>query len=315
MKTVKIGDMSVSALAVGCRRFNNISVEDADKYVRAALDMGANYFDHADVYGGSLSEAVFGGVLALDPSLRDGMYIQSKCGIRKAMNAFDLSTDYILSCVEGSLKRLNTDYLDVLLLHRMDALMDPEEVAEAFGKLHQQGKVRAFGVSNATPMQILLLKKYVTQPIVINQMQLSLAHCPMIAQSIYTNMDVKSAIDTDGSVLDFCRLHDITIQTWAPLQFGYQKGVFLDHPDFPELNRVLGELAEKYAVTKTAIALAWILRHPAKMQALTGTLKIGRLEDSLKAAEVELTRDEWYELFEAAGNHLPVNPQPNQARS
>lgn len=315
MKTIRIGDMNVPAMAVGCRRFNNISVDEADNYIKAALALGANYFDHADVYGGSMSEAVFGEALSRDPSAREKMFIQTKCGIRKAMNAFDLSTEYILASVEGSLKRLHTDYIDVLLLHRMDALMEPEEVAEAFGKLHQEGKVRSFGVSNATPLQIQLLQKYVRQPIVINQMQLSLAHCPMIAQGIYTNMGIDGAIDREGGVLDFCRLNDITIQTWAPLQFGYQKGVFIDHPDFPELNKVLGEIAEKYAVSKTAIALAWILRHPARMQPLIGTLKISRLEDSLNAMEVSLTRDEWYALFEAAGNKLPVNPQPNQART
>lgn len=313
MRTVNIGNMQVPAVAVGCRRFNNLTVSAADELVRAAIDMGATYFDHADLYGGSLSEQVFGDVLRADPALRDKMFVQTKCGIRKAMNAFDLSKDYILSAVEGSLKRLGTDYLDVLLIHRMDALAEPEEIAEAFGILQQQGKVRAFGVSNVNPMQIELLKKYLHQDLVVNQMQLSLAHCPMIAQGIYTNMGNDGAIVRDGSILDYCRLHDIRIQTWSPLQFGNSAGIFIDHPDFPELNKALAEVAETYSVSKTTIAFAWLLRHPAKLMPISGSLRANRLADCVKAVDIRLTRDEWYKLFEAAGNKLPCNPQPGQA--
>ena len=261
------------------------------------------------------SDAVFGDVISGKPSLREKLYIQTKCGIRPAMNAFDLSKDYILSSVDGSLKRLKTDYIDVLLIHRMDALAEPEEVAEAFGILQQAGKVRAFGVSNMNPMQILLLQRYIKQPLVANQLQLSIAHCHMISQGIYNNMELDKAVDRDGSILDFCRLRDITIQTWSPFQFGYMSGVFLDHPDFPELNRVLQEIAEKYSATKTTIALAWILRHPARMQPVTGTMRPERLKDCIKAAEITLTRDEWYALYTAAGNALPCKPQKNQAVS
>ncbi|MEN6562093.1 MAG: aldo/keto reductase [Christensenella sp.] len=312
MKTVRLGDMKVPAIAVGCRRINNLSKPEAEQFVKTSLELGANYFDHADLYGGSKSDANFAESINMNPALREQMFIQTKCGIRPALNAFDLSKDYILSSVDGSLKRLKTDYIDVLLLHRIDALMEPEEVAEAFGILQQSGKVRAFGVSNATPYQIQLLQRYVKQPIVANQMQFSICHCYMLSQGIYTNMDINASIDRDGGVLDFCRLHDITIQTWSPFQVGYMKAVFLDNPDFPELNAVLNETAEKYNVTPTTIAMAWILRHPAKMQPITGTMKIERLKDCIKAADITLTRDEWYAIYVAAGNPLPTKPQPNQ---
>lgn len=314
MRTVNLGDMKVPAIAVGCRRVNNLDKAEAERFIRTAMDLGANFFDHADLYGGMKSDATFAEAIDMNPTIREKMYIQTKCGIRPAMNAFDLSKDYILSSVDGSLKRLRTDYIDVLLIHRMDALVEPEEVAEAFGILQQTGKVRAFGVSNLNPMQIQLLNRYVKQPLVVNQLQLSLAHCGMISQGIYNNMEIDGAIDRDGSVLDFCRLHDITIQTWSPFQFGYMQGVFLDHPDFPELNRVLREIADKYSVTPTTIAMAWILRHPARMQPITGTIRVERLKECVKAAEVDLTRDEWYALYVAAGNALPCKPQKNQSR-
>lgn len=314
MRTVDLGNMKVPTMAVGCRRINNLSVADADSLIKTAIVLGATYFDLADLYGGMMSETVFGEVVRLNPGLRDKMYIQTKCGIRPALNAFDLSKDYILSAVDGCLRRLNTEYIDVLLIHRMDALVEPAEVAEAFGILQQNGKVRAFGVSNMNPMQIELLKRDVRQPLVINQLQFSLAHCSMVSQGIYTNMGNDGAVVRDGSVLDYCRLKDITIQTWSPLQFGNQEGVFVGHPKFPELNAVLDELAEKYSVAPSTIAFAWILRHPAHMQPIIGTLKPHRLKECVDAADITLTRDEWYALYTAAGNPLPCNPQPGQAR-
>lgn len=313
MKTIKLGELTVPALAVGCRRFNKLSTGEAEALVKGAIELGANYFDNADIYGGCISEEVFGSVLKNESALRDKMFIQTKCGIRKALNAFDMSKDYILTSVEGSLKRLNTDYIDTLLIHRLDALYEPEEIAEAFDTLKQQGKVREFGVSNVTPMQIMLLQKYIRQKLVVNQMHFGLAHCSMVAQGICTNMDVDAAVDRDGFVLDFCRLNDITIQTWSTLQYGESAGIFIDSPLYPELNEVMQEIAEKYGVTKTTIAYAWVLRHPAGMQPIAGSLKLGRLADSVKATEITLTRDEWYKLFLAAGNKLPVNPQPGQA--
>ena len=314
MKQLDIGGSGVlgSAIGVGCMRMNCMEPQAILEYIHTALEKGINFFDHADIYGGGECETRFGQALALEPGLREKLVLQTKCGIRP--DRYDFSKEHILESVEGSLRRLGTDHVDFLLLHRPDALMEPEEVAEAFEILHQNGKVKLFGVSNATPMQIQLLKKYVKQPLVTNQMQFSLAHCTMVSQGIYTNMDNDGAVDRDGMILDYCRLNDITIQTWSPLQFGAQEGVFIGHPKYPELNRVLDEIAEKYNTTPSAIAFAWILRHPAHMMPITGSLKIPRIKECVDATEIYLTRDDWYALFVAAGNPLPCNPQPGQSR-
>lgn len=218
---------------------------------------------------------------------------------------FDFSKEHILNAVDGSLKRLKTDYLDILLLHRPDALVEPEEVAEAFDALERSGKVRYFGVSNQKPMQIELLKKFVKQPIVTNQLQLSITNATMISNGINVNMENESAVDRDGSILDYCRLHDITIQPWSPFQYGFFEGVFLGNEKFPELNQTIDEIAARYGVSNTTIAIAWLLRHPAKMQPVIGTMNTTRLVDSCKAADIYLTREEWYAIYRAAGNILP----------
>jgi len=304
MRTINLGaaGMNVPTLAVGCMRINKIEKSEASRFIGVALDLGANFFDHADVYGDGTCEEIF--AQALYHASREKIFIQSKCGIRRKQ-AFDFSKDHIVSSVNGSLRRLKTDYLDVLLLHRPDALVEPEEVAEAFNLLNQTGKVRCFGVSNQNPMQIQLLKRYVKQPLVANQLQLSITNCTMISQGIHNNMQDEFAVQRDGSVLDFCRLNDITIQPWSPFQYGFFKGVFLDNPEFPKLNACIDEIAKKYSVSNTTIAFAWLLRHPAKMQPVTGTMNVQRLKDCVKAAEITLTRDEWYAIFLAAGNILP----------
>ncbi len=240
----------------------------------------------------------------MNPAVREKLLLQSKCGIRKGV-AFDFSRDHILKAVDGSLKRLKTEYLDVLLLHRPDALVEPEEVAEAFDKLESAGKVLNFGVSNQNPMQIQLLKKCVKQPIAANQLQLSITNANMISQGIHVNMLDDAAVNRDGGILDFCRLNDITIQPWSPFQYGFFDGVFLGSDKFPALNAKIDEIAARYGVSNTTIAMAWLLRHPAKMQPVTGTMNAGRLRDCAKASEIKLTREEWYEIYLAAGNILP----------
>jgi predicted oxidoreductase len=284
-------------------RINRLSEQEAEAFIQAALEEGANFFDHADIYGGGTCEEVFAEAIGMNESIREKIIIQSKCGIRKGM--YDFSRKHILESVDGSLRRLRTDYLDVLLLHRPDALVEPEEVAEAFEQLYTSGKVRWFGVSNHNPMQIQLLQKSIRQPIVANQLQFSIAHAGMVSTGINVNMINDAAVDRDGSVLDFCRLHDITIQPWSPFQYGFFEGVFLGSERFSELNQKIQEIAGKYQVSDTTIALAWILRHPAQMQPIIGTMNIGRLKDCCKAAEVHLTREEWYEIYLAAGNELP----------
>jgi predicted oxidoreductase len=305
VRTMRLGTsgLEVPVVAVGCMRLASLDAQAAERFVRTALELGANFFDHADIYGGGRCEEVFAEAIHMNDDVRERVILQSKCGIRRGM--YDFSREHILRAVDGSLRRLKTDYLDVLLLHRPDALVEPEEVAEAFFRLHNSGKVRHFGVSNHKPMQILLLQKAISQPIVVNQLQLSLTNATMISNGINVNMETDAAVDRDGSVLDFCRLHDITIQPWSPLQHGFFQGPFLGNEKFSELNRKIDEVAARYGVSGTTIAIAWLLRHPAKMQPVVGTTNPERLRECVRASEVHLTREEWYELYRAAGNRLP----------
>lgn len=305
MKTITLNNtnLSIPEIGMGCMRIVELENADAVKsWVDTALENGINFFDHADIYGKGRCEELFGKVLT--PSLREKIILQSKCSIRPGI-AFDFSKEHILNSVDGILKRLNTEYLDVLLLHRPDALMEPEEVADAFRILKENGKVRHFGVSNQTPMQMELLSKYCDEPLLINQLQLSIAHCPMINSGINANMYNDSGINRDGGVLEYCRLKDITIQAWSPFQYGMFEGVFLGNEKFEELNKVIDNLAEKYNVTNSAIAVAWILRHPAGIQTIVGTTNKDRIAQISKASEIRLTREEWYALYMAAGNKLP----------
>ena len=293
--------LKVPAVAVGCMRISNMNEREVSAFIDTALSNGANFFDHADIYGGGKSEEVFG--KALSHLTRENIFIQTKCGIRKGQ--YDFSYDHIVSSVDGSLKRLGTEYIDVLLLHRPDALMEPEEVARAFSYLKETGKVRNFGVSNHNPYQIRLLQKAVDMPLCVNQLQFGVMHTPMVNSGINVNMYNEAGINRDGSVLDFCRLENITIQPWSPMQYGFFEGSFIDNDKFPELNEVLKKTGNKYGVSKTTIAIAWILRHPGKMQPVTGTTNLTRLVDCLKGSEIQITRDEWYEIYRAAGNKLP----------
>lgn len=288
---------------MGCMRIPSLSEEGLSKFIHTALEQGINFFDHADIYGKGESEALFGHFLEKNPSLREAMILQSKCGIRNGY--FDFSKDYIVSCVDNSLKRLHTDYLDILLLHRPDMLMEPEEVAAAFDQLYTSGKVRYFGVSNHTPNQIALLQKYCTQKIVINQLQLSAAHTLLFDANIALNMANDQGINRDSGVLDYCRLHDITIQAWSPFQKS-SKGIFLgDFENFGELNHKIEELAKKYEVSTSAIAVAFITRHPANIQVILGTTNCDRMIESCQGSDIPLTREEWYGLYKASGHIVP----------
>lgn len=292
-----------SRIILGCMRIAELEPTAVRRLVEAVLAEGINFFDHADIYGGGRCEELFGEVLAQNPGLRETIVLQTKCGIRSGM--YDFSKEHILRSVEGSLKRLQTDYIDVLLLHRPDALMEPEEVAEAFTALEVQGKVRWFGVSNHNSMQIALLQKWLPQKIHFNQLQFGPAHTSMIDAGLNVNMGNDKALDRDGSILDYCRLNDITIQAWSPLQFGFFAGLFLDEPAYADLNRTLARLAAEQNVAPAAVAVAWILRHPAQMQVVTGTTDPGRLKALCQARRVSLSRDQWYEIYRAAGNELP----------
>lgn len=296
-------DLQTSEIILGCMRIRDMDLSTVPELINTALDEGINFFDHADVYGNGRSEEIFARAVGMKPSIREKFILQTKCGIRQGY--YDFSKEHILEAVEGSLRRLKTDYIDVLLLHRPDALMEPEEIAEAFNVLHSAGKVKYFGVSNQHPMQIELLNKYLGQSIIVNQLQLSLTNTGMIDAGLNMNMEIDRSINRDGYILEYCRLNDIRIQAWSPFLFGFFDGVFIDHPKFPELNRKMDKLAEKYNVSKNAIAIAWILRHPAKIQPVVGTTDVQRLKGICKASGIELTRKEWYELYLSAGNTLP----------
>lgn len=308
MRYIKFGERQkeVSEVVLGLMRISEMTVDQVEELIESALAVGINAFDIADCYGHGKCEQILGEVLKCRPDLREKMWIQSKCGIRmEEFTYFDFSKEHILEAVDGILERLNVDYIDSLLLHRPDALMEPVEIAEAFDLLKAQGKVIDFGVSNQNPMMMALIKKDVNQPLVANQLQLSAAFTPSFDAGFHVNMKQEAGIVRDSSIFEYCRLHDVVIQAWSVLQFDYFGGVFLGSEKYPELNQVLNRLAEKYHVSPSAVAIAWVLRYPAKMQAVIGTTKKARVAEAARAAEIQLTRKEWYEIYLAAGNDLP----------
>lgn len=308
MKYISIAntDLKASNIVMGNMRLVQLSLPEAEKLIRTAMEEGINFFDHADIYGEGECEEIFSEAIQMNSSIREKMILQSKCGIRSPENYYDFSKEHIIESVNGILKRLKTDYLDLLLLHRPDPLMEPTEVAEAFDELQTSGKVKWFGVSNHNPAQIELLQKYIPQKLVVNQIQLSVAHTPVIDSGISLNMKTDQAINRDSSILEYCRLHDITLQAWSPFQHGFFDGPFLgDLEHFPELNKVIDSIADKYGVTNTTIATAWITRHPANIQVVLGTTKSERMIEACKGSEIFLTREEWYLIYKAAGNMVP----------
>jgi predicted oxidoreductase len=311
MKTFTLPGTEIVApnVVLGLMRIADKTDDEVRELVTTARDAGIDFLDHADVYGNDLHgcERRFAEAMRLSPAERSELTIQTKAGIVREGPYFDFSYEHIIESVEGSLAALGTDYIDILLLHRPDALVEPEEVARAFDELESSGKVRSFGVSNHTPRQIDLLKRYVRQPIVANQLQLSITHAPIVTQGVAANMTAESQSVTldGGGILDYCRLNDITVQAWSPFQAGFFTGVFLGSPEYAELNAVIDRLATAYDVPPIAIATAWITRHPARMQVVLGTTSPERVAGAAQGSDVPLTRAEWYELFRAAGHIVP----------
>ena len=304
MKKINIGGkFEASAISLGCMRMGGLDEIKVDAIMDTALANGVNFFDHADIYGKGNAEKVFGDYLRRHKNVRDQMVIQTKCAIHDGQ--FDFSKEHILKSVDGSLSRLGVDYIDVLLLHRPDTLMEPDEVAEAFDILEASGKVKYFGVSNQNMMQMELLKTSVKQPLIINQLQFSVTEAGMVTSGMNVNMKNAESVMHDGSFLEYSRIKNITVQAWSPFQYGFFKGNFVDSDEFPELNSKLAEIGEKYGITKTGVAAAWILRHPANMQLIAGTMNPEHLTQICKAADVTLTRSEWYQIYRAAGHTLP----------
>ena len=303
-------DIEVPDVVLGLMRIADKSDDEVRELVRTARDAGIDFVDHADIYGKEPQhgcERRFAEAMALSPSERDQVTIQTKCGIVKDGPYFDFSYEHIVASVNGSLEALRTDRIDVLLLHRPDALAEPEEIARAFDELHAAGKVRAFGVSNQTPRQIDLLRAHVRQPIVANQVQLSVTHSPLVAQGVAANMqgEDQSVVRDGGGLLDYCRLHDIAVQAWSPFQAGFFDGVFLDDERYPELNAVIDRLAAQHGVEPIAIATAWINRIPGRTQVVLGTTTPARVAAAAAGSDLTLTRPEWYEMLRAAGYRVP----------
>lgn len=304
MKNIEIGGkISASRISLGCMRMGGLDEKRVDAIMETALDCGVNFFDHADIYDDGNAEKVFGDYLKRNKAAREKMLIQTKCAIHDGQ--FDFSKEHIVKSVDGSLQRLGVDYLDVLLLHRPDTLMEPCEVAEAFDELERSGKVRHFGVSNQNMLQMELLKTAVKQPLIINQLQFSVTEAGMVTSGMNVNMKNAESVMHDGGILEYSRIKNITIQTWSPFQHGFFGGNFVDNENFPRINAVLAEIGERYNLTKTGVAAAWILRHPAAMQIIAGTMNPEHLREICKATDVTLTRAEWYEIYRAAGHRLP----------
>lgn len=304
MKKVHFGQSKEEVSAVGLGLMRIDGADDPVAVLETAYQQGITFYDHADIYNDGNSEQIFADTLKQTSIQRDDIFVQSKCGIVKG-KMYDFSKEHIIESVEGSLKRLDTDYLDALLLHRPDTLMEPEEVAEAFNQLEKEGKVRHFGVSNFNPGQVELLKKAVKQPLQANQLQLGLLHTGMIDAGIHVNRTGAASVDRDNGTLEYSRLNDMTIQAWSPYQGPGRSGVFIGNDEFPVLNEALTDLADKYGTTPTGLATAWILRHPANMQVIAGTMNTGRIEQIGHAANIKISREDWYTLYRAGGNTLP----------
>lgn len=306
MRYIELQEERLSEVVIGMMRTAEMSVEELNTLIETGLEVGINCLDTADIYARGKSEQVLGDTFAAHPSLRQRVFLQSKCGIRpEEFTWYDFSKEHIIESVEGSLRRLRTDHLDSLLLHRPDVLMQAEEVAEAFRLLHEQGKVRYFGVSNMNPMQISLLQQALPMPLIANQVQLSCAFTPMLDAWFNVNNQNDHALMRDGGILEYCRQQQMLVQAWSVLQYGYFGGVFIDSDKYPKLNEVLQRIAEEQNATKAAVAIAWILHLPQRMQAIAGTTRPARLRDIARATDIRLTNKEWYEIYTTAGNKLP----------
>lgn len=313
MKTCRIPhtDLEVPRIAYGCmhlsRAWDDTAITATEisatlKLVETALEQGIALFDHADIYARGKSEQLFGEALRQIPELRGRIVLQSKCGIRVAGDPeagsparYDFSRGHIVRSVEGTLKRLDTDHLDVLLLHRPDPLMEPAEVARAFDHLQESGKVLHFGVSNHNAAQISLLQEQLEQPLVVNQVELSLLHHQMISDGVLFNLPGDTGT---GRTLDYCREYGILVQAWSPLAGG-RLFAGTSAKELRPTAELVAQLAEAKGVAPEAILLAWLLKHPAGIQPIIGTTNPDRLVASCRADAVELSREDWYALLAA----------------
>ena len=282
---IRTYEREVPKIILGCMRIASKEDIEVEKLITTSIDNGVNFFDHADIYGRGESETKFAKTIKSLKLDRDKLIIQSKASIRPGI-CYDFSKTHILKAIDGSLKRLNTDYLDFFLFHRPDPLMDVHEVSDIINSLIETKKVKTFGVSNQNTHQMNLLNKYCDNKLAVNQLQMSITNCPMIDSSINVNMDNSYSIDRDAGILEYGILNDVTIQAWSPFQYGFFEGVFINNDKFKELNIVLDKLSHKYNVEKEAVVAAWLLRIPNKIQVIAGTTNKKRLNRIIKVKDV-----------------------------
>jgi predicted oxidoreductase len=315
--------ISTSRLILGCMPFGGSwdrapitpdQVQKAEQAIDAAQSIGISMFDHADIYTMGKAETIFGSIMKRRPGLREQIVIQSKCGIRfpegAAPTRFDFSKAHILQAVDGILDRLATDYLDILLLHRPDPLVEPDEVAEAFGILKERGKVRHFGVSNMSPGQIRFLQRALPDPLVVNQLEMSLAHLDWLDQGIHVNQKAGTSVNFAEGLMEYAQMETMQLQAWGPLAQGRFSGRALaDEPaNIQQTAALVKQLADAKATTLEAIVLGWLMRHPAMIQPVIGTSNAERIvacQDAERQAQA-MTREEWYSLYVSArGKNMP----------
>lgn len=309
MNVQGIGQSGIEAsrVALGVMRMAGKSREEADEIVHTALACGIDFFDAADIYGRGASSERLGQALADNGVAREDVKLQTKFGIVPGQR-YDFTRAHLEAALDEELARLQTDYVDVVLLHRPDPLVDLAELAETFVAMRDAGKVRAFGVSNMNPWQVEMLQAALEPAGVrleVNQLQFGLGHTQLISSGLHVNMADDTAAERGTGAIEHARLRRMTIQAWSPYQYGTFAGCFIGHPDFPELNAALDAVAEALGSTPTAVATAWILRHPAKIQVVCGSMTPAHIREAAAGADLDLPRDAWWELYMAAGNDLP----------
>ncbi|MFC6178310.1 aldo/keto reductase family oxidoreductase [Weissella sagaensis] len=317
MSQINLGGsgLMVPQIALGVMRMGDKTEAQSQEVVETALSKGVNFFDTADIYGNGASTKSLAKALKAVGAAREDIILQSKGGILSDAGPvaddgilgprYEFSKEHIIASVDAELARLDTDYLDVFLLHRPDVLMQPEEIAAAFNELAQQGEVKQFGVSNMNPWQVELIQSVVDQKLVANQLQFGVMHTGMVDAGLHVNMADSRSVDHDGGILPYSQLKNMTIQAWSPFQYGMFEGHFIGNDKFPELNMKLQEIADKHHSTKNGIAVAFILTHPASMQVILGSMTPSRLVEMIDGQNVQLSHQEWYDIYFAAGNDLP----------
>ncbi|MCP8615368.1 aldo/keto reductase [Salirhabdus salicampi] len=316
MKIAPLEERGITSnrMVLGCMGFggswdNSPFTEDhvlqVEQAIDAALSIGITMFDHADIYRAGKAESVFGEVLKKRPELRDEIILQSKCGIRFSDDLgpgrYDFSKQHIMKSVDGILSRLGTDYIDILLLHRPDPLMEPDEVAHAFSKLKEEGKVRHFGVSNMNAAQMELIQSAIDEPLVANQIEMNLHKLDWVENGVLVNQQAGVNSNFPDRLLEYCQLENIQIQAWSPLAKGIFTGREIENPTeaILQTRKLVEQFAEQKATTKEAIVLGWLMKHPAKIQPVIGTTNAERIKnckDAVKVSEM-MTREEWYSLY------------------